>query len=125
MRRRPDRSASSRCAGSLRGTAGMRRGRRPDSSPRKITRRRCGANGSDRSALAHACRAWPRVVRSGMSLLRHAAQIVVFAGLIALGARVAVPMVPVPMTLQALAVLLAGAALGPGRGTAAVLIYLT
>src|SRR5690606_11876723 len=106
----------------------MRRRRRPDSSPRKITRRRCGPNGSDRcarSALAHACRAWPRVVRSGMSLLRHAAQIVVFAGLIALGARVAVPMVPVPMTLQTLAVLLAGAALGPVRGTAAVLLYLT
>ena len=34
------------------------------------------------------------------------------------------PMTPVPMTLQTLAVLLAGAVLGAWRGTAAVLLYL-
>lgn len=47
-----------------------------------------------------------------------------FAGLIALGAQVAVPMAPVPMTLQTFAVLLAGAVLGAGRGAASVLLYL-
>lgn len=47
-----------------------------------------------------------------------------FALLIALGARLNVPMVPVPMTMQTFAVLLAGAVLGPFWGTAAVLVYL-
>lgn len=48
----------------------------------------------------------------------------VFAALMALSAQVTVPMVPVPMTLQTLAVLLAAAVLGSWRGTAAVLLYL-
>jgi biotin transport system substrate-specific component len=47
----------------------------------------------------------------------------VFAVLMALSAQVTVPMVPVPMTLQTLAVLLAGAVLGSWRGTAAVILY--
>lgn len=47
-----------------------------------------------------------------------------FALLIALCARLTVPMVPVPMTMQTWAVLLAGVALGPRRGGAAVLLYL-
>ena len=47
-----------------------------------------------------------------------------FAGLIALAAQVSVPMVPVPMTLQTFAVLLAGAVLGGGWGAVAVLLYL-
>lgn len=47
-----------------------------------------------------------------------------FALLMGLCAQVAVPMVPVPMTLQTFAVLLAGAVLGGGRGAAAVLLYL-
>jgi biotin transport system substrate-specific component len=47
-----------------------------------------------------------------------------FALLMALCAQVAVPMVPVPMTLQTFAVLLAGAVLGGGRGAVAVLLYL-
>lgn len=50
--------------------------------------------------------------------------VVGFALLMALCAQVAVPMVPVPMTLQTFAVLLAGAVLGGGRGAAAVLLYL-
>ncbi len=50
--------------------------------------------------------------------------IAAFAGLIALAAQVAVPMTPVPMTLQTLAVLLAGAVLGAERGAASVLLYL-
>lgn len=47
-----------------------------------------------------------------------------FALLMAVCAQISVPMVPVPMTMQTWAVLLAGAALGPVRGAAAVLIYL-
>ena len=47
-----------------------------------------------------------------------------FVMLMALCARVAVPMVPVPMTLQTFAVLLAGAVLGGGWGAVSVLAYL-
>lgn len=47
-----------------------------------------------------------------------------FVVLMALCARLTVPMVPVPMTLQTFAVLLAGAVLGGGRGAVAVLLYL-
>jgi biotin transport system substrate-specific component len=50
--------------------------------------------------------------------------ILAFAALIALSAQVSVPMVPVPMTLQTFAVLLAGSLLGPWRGAGAVLLYL-
>ncbi len=44
--------------------------------------------------------------------------------LIAACARLSVPMVPVPMTMQTWAVLLAGLVLGPRWGAAAVLLYL-
>ena len=47
-----------------------------------------------------------------------------FAALMALGARLEVPMQPVPMTMQSWAVILAGAALGPRWGVAAVGLYL-
>jgi biotin transport system substrate-specific component len=47
-----------------------------------------------------------------------------FAGLMAICAQLSVPMVPVPMTLQTWAVLLAGVVLGPRWGLAAVLLYL-
>lgn len=50
--------------------------------------------------------------------------VVGFAALIALCAQIAVPMIPVPMTLQTWAVLLAGAALGPRWGVAVVTLYL-
>ena len=50
--------------------------------------------------------------------------IVAFAALMALGAQINAPMVPVPMAMQTFAVLLAGAVLGPGRGTASTLLYL-
>lgn len=43
---------------------------------------------------------------------------------IAIGARVTFPMVPVPMTLQTLAVLSAGLLMGPRRGALAALVYL-
>lgn len=48
-----------------------------------------------------------------------------FAGLTALGAYAAVPMGPVPMTLQTLFVLLAGTVLGPSAGAASQLLYLS
>lgn len=47
-----------------------------------------------------------------------------FALLMAVSARIAIPMIPVPITLQTWAVLLAGAAMGPVRGMAAVALYL-
>lgn len=47
-----------------------------------------------------------------------------FALLTAVCAQVAVPMAPVPMTLQTLAILLGGVLLGPAWGGAAALIYL-
>jgi biotin transport system substrate-specific component len=48
-----------------------------------------------------------------------------FAALIAGGAFVAIPLGPVPFTLQVFAVLLAGMVLGPRLGTLSVLTYLT
>lgn len=60
-----------------------------------------------------------------MSLPLRLAAVAGFALLMAACAQVALPMVPVPMTLQTFAVLLAGAALGGGWGAASVLLYLT
>lgn len=50
--------------------------------------------------------------------------VVLFAALTALGAQISLPMIPVPMTLQSLAVVLAGGLLGPRRGIAAMALYL-
>ncbi|WP_309627268.1 biotin transporter BioY [Brevundimonas sp.] len=50
--------------------------------------------------------------------------VVLFAILTAVGAQVSLPMVPVPMTLQSLAVVLAGGVLGPRGGVAAMGLYL-
>ena len=47
-----------------------------------------------------------------------------FAVLMAIGARLSAPMVPVPMTMQTWAVLLAGVVLGSRWGVAAALLYL-
>ena len=47
-----------------------------------------------------------------------------FAILTTLGAQVSLPMVPVPMTLQSLAVVLAGGVLGPRGGVATMGLYL-
>ena len=57
-------------------------------------------------------------------LVLRLAGLTAFAALMALCAQIAVPMVPVPMTLQTFAVLLAGAVLGPRWGLASVLLYL-
>lgn len=59
-----------------------------------------------------------------MRPLISAVLILAFAALMALCAQINIPMVPVPMTMQTFAVLLAGVVLGPVRGTAAVLLYL-
>lgn len=59
-----------------------------------------------------------------MRALTSVALILAFAVLTAVCAQINVPMVPVPMTMQSLAVLLAGAVLGPVRGTVSVLLYL-
>lgn len=61
-----------------------------------------------------------------LNFLRNIALIVGFSLLVAAGARIAIPLpfTPVPITLQTLAVLLAGAALGSKRGGLAMLLYL-
>ena len=63
---------------------------------------------------------------TGGSLARNAMLVIGASILIALSAQIAVPlpMSPVPMTMQPLAILLVGAALGSKRGLAAVLLYL-
>jgi biotin transport system substrate-specific component len=60
------------------------------------------------------------------SLLRDVVLIAGAAGLTGLAAQIAIPLpfTPVPITLQTFSVLLAGAALGPFRGTAAMLVYM-
>ena len=50
--------------------------------------------------------------------------IALFAGLIAAGAFIKIPIPPVPITLQSAFVIMAGLALGPWKGAAASLIYL-
>ena len=58
------------------------------------------------------------------SLLRDGALIVGGSLLIAIAAQISVPMFPVPMTLQVLAILFVGLGLGAARGAAAVALYL-
>ncbi len=55
---------------------------------------------------------------------RQVAAVVGFAVLVALGARLSVPLLPVPMTLQVPFVLLAGAFLGARRGASSMALYL-
>ena len=70
----------------------------------------------------------PRVLADLLpgALLRDVLLIVGAAALTGLCAQVAIPLpyTPVPITLQTFAVLLSGAALGPWRGGAAMLLYL-
>lgn len=65
------------------------------------------------------------VARPGTNRLSRDALLVVGASLLmALSAQIAVPLAPVPMTLQTLAVPLIAAALGARRGAFAVVLYL-
>jgi len=57
-------------------------------------------------------------------LLRDLVLVAAAAGLTGVAAQVAIPLWPVPITLQTLTVLLAGAALGPLRGATAMGLYL-
>ena len=70
----------------------------------------------------------PRVLADLLpgALLRDVLLVVAAAALTGLCAQVAIPLpfTPVPITLQTFAVLLSGAALGPWRGGAAMLLYL-
>lgn len=59
-----------------------------------------------------------------MRPLISAVLILAFVALMAVCAQITVPMTPVSMTMQTFAVLLAGAMLGPVRGTVSVLLYL-
>ncbi|MCY3545558.1 MAG: biotin transporter BioY [Gemmatimonadetes bacterium] len=71
------------------------------------------------AAVFAAVRSWPRSITVPFAVL-------LFALLTALSARLSVPLgvTPVPMTLQTLVVLLAGALLGPVAGAASQLTYL-
>ena len=68
--------------------------------------------------------ATPLLRRPDQSLWQQGALIVAASVLIALAAQVAVPMWPVPITLQGLAILTVGLSLGPRMGALAVLTYL-
>ena len=59
-------------------------------------------------------------------LVRDIALVIGAAALVGITAQIAIPLpfTPVPITLQTFAVLLAGAALGPMRGVASMLVYL-
>ena len=58
--------------------------------------------------------------------LRHGVAVLLGTALVAAAAQIAVPLpgTPVPVTLQPLAVLLVGGLLGPGLGTASLILYL-
>lgn len=58
-------------------------------------------------------------------VLLAAAQVVLFAGLTWVGANIVIPLVPVPITLQTLFVLLAGAMIGARKGALSQLVYVS
>jgi biotin transport system substrate-specific component len=68
----------------------------------------------------------PRQAETARTIVYDAGLVLLGSALIALSARIAVPLPfsPVPITGQTFAVLLVGAALGPWRGAAAILAYL-
>ena len=66
-------------------------------------------------------RVWPQANTNG--LVRNAALAVAGSLLVALAAQINIPMYPVPMTLQTLAVLAIGAAFGARLGAATLALY--
>lgn len=79
-------------------------------------------------ATAHATQRRPAVLGDLLpgSLARDAALVAAAAAFVGAAAQIAVPLpgTPVPVTGQTFAVLLAGAALGPGRAALGMLVYL-
>lgn len=84
---------------------------------------------TNRSPLRSTAQTIPNAVLTHVIRGRAAANVLLVIGasmFIALAAQIAVPLTstPVPMTLQPLAVILVGAALGANRGAAAAMLYL-
>lgn len=77
--------------------------------------------------MTHAAPTYPTLAQTiapHHSLIRNVLLVVGGAALVALAAQIEIPMQPVPLTLQTLAVLLVGAALGSKRGAAALALYM-
>lgn len=73
------------------------------------------------SSTTLANRVWPQANANG--LVRNAALAIAGSLLVALAAQINIPMYPVPMTLQTLAVLAIGAAFGARLGAATLALY--
>lgn len=67
---------------------------------------------------------WPQPSNKTSALLRNAVLVVAGTALLALSAKINVPIPYVPMTMQTLVVLLIGAAYGPWLGAVTILAYL-
>jgi biotin transport system substrate-specific component len=76
--------------------------------------------------MTAAASARPRVLADLLpgAVLRDVLLVIGAAALTGIAAQVYIPLFPVPVTMQTFAVLLSGAALGPWRGGAAMLLYL-
>ncbi|MDB5044004.1 MAG: hypothetical protein JWQ08_54 [Deinococcus sp.] len=77
--------------------------------------------------MTHAAPGYPTLAQTlspHHSLIRNVLLVASGAALVALAAQIEIPMQPVPLTLQTLAVLLVGAVLGSKRGAAALALYL-
>ena len=91
----------------------------------QVTRQAVMVESEARAELADAIGQAPAVpIKRIVSGARLPALILLFTLLTALGAKAAVPIGPVPMTLQTLFVLLAGVVLGPVAGAMSQLLYL-
>lgn len=67
---------------------------------------------------------WPRGDQSGIAALRAVLLALIGSALLAVSAKIQVPLPPVPLTMQTLVVLLIGATFGWRLGTATVLLYI-
>lgn len=67
---------------------------------------------------------WPAEEGQAARVLRHVLLALAGSGVVAVSAQIAVPMVPVPLTMQPFAVMLIGAAFGARLGAATLALYL-
>lgn len=67
---------------------------------------------------------WPEQASTGARAMRAVLLAMIGSGLLALAARISVPFIPVPLTLQTLVVLLLGAVLGARLAAGTALLYL-